>query len=77
MYSFCHAAPAPVHCQAFIQRAGTDILVHDLPPKSELVLRFAPTDPQLRLLQSLLDLIRQHDRKFLRDIEVSWIMQQL
>lgn len=46
-----------VHLQSFIQRAGPEILVRDLPPKHEYVLALAPTPTQSNLLQHFLDVI--------------------
>jgi hypothetical protein len=57
-------------CQAFIQRAGPEILVQDLPPKLEMVLQLAPTATQMHLLRSLLHVIGAHNSNVLRDTEV-------
>jgi hypothetical protein len=54
--------------QAFIQRAGPEILVRVLPPKREVVLGLKPTEVQVKLLQSLLSLLPNHN--IFRDKEV-------
>jgi len=60
--------PYNIMCQAFIQRAGPEILVRDLPPKREVVLGLKPTEVQVKLLQSLLELLP--NRNIFRDKEV-------
>lgn len=66
--------PAAVLCwQAFIQRAGPEILVQDLPPKLEVVLQLAPTATQMHLLRSLMQIIRAHNSNVLRDTEVGQV----
>lgn len=66
------AWPPPDLPQPFIQRAGPEILVRDLPPKLELVLQLAPTPTQLPLLQRLVEIVQHHDRNMLRDTEVGF-----
>lgn len=44
--------------------------MHDLPPKLEVVLNFAPTVVQMKLLQKLMDIINRWDKNTLRDTEV-------
>eukprot|EP00775_Hariotina_reticulata_P004934 gene4934-5176_t len=56
------------HTSAFIQRAGPEILVRDLPPKREVVLGLKPTEVQVKLLQSLLELLP--NRNIFRDKEL-------
>ena len=60
----------PPSSQGFIQRAGPEILVRDLPPKLEVVLELAPTPLQVELLTRLLDSIGRHGKNTLRDTEV-------
>jgi hypothetical protein len=56
--------------QHFIQRAGPEILVRDLPPKQETLLALAPTPSQLALLHTLMDILKDKGRSLFRDIEV-------
>jgi hypothetical protein len=56
--------------QHFIQRAGPEILVRDLPPKQELLLALAPTPSQYDLLQALMGILEANGRSLFRDIEV-------
>jgi hypothetical protein len=56
--------------QHFIQRAGPEILVRDLPPKQELLLALAPTPSQFALLQALMGILQANGRSLFRDIEV-------
>jgi hypothetical protein len=67
-----HSLPAPSVCflQHFIQRAGPEILVRDLPPKQELLLALAPTPSQYALLQALMGILEANGRSLFRDIEV-------
>lgn len=57
--------------QHFIQRAGPEILVRDLPPKYEYVLALAPTATQAALLAALVDILNEKGKSLFRDIEVS------
>jgi hypothetical protein len=61
---------AACHAQSFIHRAGPQVLLADLPPKTELVLSLAPSATQTHLLSALLGLIDEFGRNTLRDTEV-------
>lgn len=58
--------------QGFIQRAGPEILVRDLPPKREYVLGFAATETQRQLLKAFFRLLEEHgkSKSLFRDKEV-------
>lgn len=62
--------PTACPCQHFIQRAGPEVLVRDLPPKQELQLALAPTPSQLGLLEALMAILDANGRSLFRDIEV-------
>jgi hypothetical protein len=51
------SAAAAAAVQGFIQRAGPEILLRELPAKRELLLALAPTELQASLLQQLLCLV--------------------
>jgi hypothetical protein len=63
----CSSSFFPQH---FIQRAGPEILVRDLPPKQEMLLALAPTSSQFELLQALNEILQANGRSLFRDIEV-------
>ncbi|KAF8056394.1 ufc1 [Scenedesmus sp. PABB004] len=56
--------------KGFVQRAGPEILVRDLPPKREVLVSLAPTPTQVMLLQELVGLLAAAGRSLFRDIEV-------
>jgi hypothetical protein len=66
----CAVCSPLITLQAFIQRAGPEILVQELPPKLEVVVNLAPTSQQMELLTRLMDILRG-GRNVLRDTEVS------
>jgi hypothetical protein len=56
--------------QGFIQRAGPEILLRELPPKHELLLALVPTQLQQQFLQDLVCLATVKGKMLLRDMAV-------